>query len=178
MCFLKGPAGRGQRRPNQQISSVACTDRGTLCAWPPRLGGASNLVENQINLAAGRRTLYRLFLSTLSLALPRLWPACLRPSFLDDTSKSKERDWEEGGEGGGPEVLHATDTDLEARREGGAATKSFGLLAATRPGPYLSRSSSSNASLFFTSIVLAHTSYLTRLFLSSSNLNYKFDENN
>ena len=43
---------------------------------------------------------------------------------------------------GGPEVLHATDTDLEARREGGAATKSFGLLAAIRPGPYLSRFSS------------------------------------
>lgn len=101
------------------------------------------MVENQINLAAGRRTLSRLFPPPLlGLAPSRLRPppACLRPSPLDDTSKSKERDWEEGGEGGGAEVLHATDTDLEARREGGAATKSFRLLAATRPGPYLSRS--------------------------------------
>lgn len=115
----------------------------SLCGRPPRLGGASNLVENQINLAAGRRTLSRLFPPPLlGLAPSRLRPppACPRPSPLDDTSKSKERDWEEGGEGGGAEVLHATDTDLEARREGGAATKSFRLLAATRPGPYLSRS--------------------------------------
>lgn len=55
--------------------------------------------------------------------------------YLEDTSKSKARDRDGGEEGGGPEVLRATDTDPEARREGGAATKSFGLLAAAVAGP-------------------------------------------
>lgn len=55
--------------------------------------------------------------------------------YLEDTSKSKARDRDGGEEGGGPEVLRATDTDPEARREGGAATKSFGLLAVAITGP-------------------------------------------
>lgn len=55
--------------------------------------------------------------------------------YLEDTSKSKARDRDGSEEGGGPEVLRATDTDPEARREGGAATKSFGLLAVVIAGP-------------------------------------------
>lgn len=72
-----------------------------------------------------------------------LRPACsLSSSLVPRRHEQIEGTGLEGGEGGGAEVLHATDTDLEARREGGAATKSFRLLAATRrPGPYLSRSS-------------------------------------
>lgn len=51
---------------------------------------------------------------------------------ISRTRANRKHGTEGGGgeEGGGPEVLRATDTDPEARREGGAATKSFGLLAA------------------------------------------------
>lgn len=130
---------RGKRRA--RISRG--THGSSLCGRPPRLGGASNLVENQINLAAGRRTLSRLSLPPLhGLAPSRLQPASLSSSLVPRRHEQIEGTGLEGGEGGGAEVLHATDTDLEARREGGAATKSFRLLAAIRrPGPYLSRSS-------------------------------------
>lgn len=109
---------------------------------PPRLGGASNLLENQINLAAGRRTLSPSFFSSarssVVLLLPPSGIALLLSSLGISRTRANRRHGTEGGggeEGGGPEVLRATDTDPEARREGGAATKSFGLLAAAVAGP-------------------------------------------
>jgi len=80
---------------------------------PPRLEGASNLLENQINLAAGCRTL-SLSLSLHSSPLASiLLPSCSHPPhfslflsifsrYLEDTSKSKARDRNGGEEGGGP----------------------------------------------------------------------------
>lgn len=118
------------------------TDAALFVPAPPRLGGASNLLENQINLAAGRRTLsLSLFFCPIPLFPPspsvRYRSSSLSSLSISRTRANRRHGTEGGGgkEGGGPEVLRATDTDPEARREGGAATKSFGLLAAAVAGP-------------------------------------------
>lgn len=76
--------------------------------------------------------------SPVVLFLPPSGIALFLSSLGISRTRANRRHGTEGGggeEGGGPEVLRATDTDPEARREGGAATKSFGLLAAAVAGP-------------------------------------------